>query len=469
MPDPRISPAFMTVNEMSRAIAGGELRCADLVEALLTRIERYDPDLHAFIHRYPEEARAAADAADRARAAGHAVSPWHGIPIALKDLVDIEGRITCGGSKVWAARVSPATATLAQRLIAAGVIVIGKTHTVEFAMGGWGTNRHLGTPRNPWDRKKHRAPGGSSAGSGVAVAAGLAPWAIGTDTGGSVRLPSAWCGLSGLKTTIGRISVFGVLPLSPTLDTPGPMCHTVEDAATLYNLLHGPDPLDPLTQRCPRHDPMPELRGGVGGLRLGRMPEIEREGVEAAVLTAYDTSLELLEDLGARIVDVSLPRRLKELASCTGRIIGAEGYSLVGELVDDMTLPVDDDVRPRIQLGRDMSARDYLLALREREGIKREFAEALTGVDALLTPTTATVAPVVTAIDQGTTPAIFTRVANLLDYCALSVPNGYSGQHLPTALQIICRGYQEALALRIGWAFQNETDWHRKIPPGYES
>ncbi|MDX1433754.1 MAG: amidase, partial [Gammaproteobacteria bacterium] len=317
-------------------------------------------------------------------------------------------------------------------------------------------------------RERHRAPGGSSSGSGVAVAAGLAPWAIGTDTGGSVRLPAAWCGLSGLKTTIGRISVFGVLPLSPTLDTPGPMCRTVEDAAALYSILHGPDPLDPLTLRRGRDDPLPTLRGGVEGLRLARMPEIEREGVQEAVLGAYDESLDVLRELGARIVDVGLPRKFRDLASCTGRIIGAEGYSFVGELVDDETLPVDDDVRPRIQLGRDMTARDYLLTLREREAIKREFASALADVDALLTPTVATVAPVVSDIDQSTTPAGFTRVANLLDYCALSVPNGQSPEGLPTALQVVCRGFDEALALRIGWAFQNVTAWHRRIPPGFE-
>ena len=468
MPDAGMSPVFMPVTEISRAITSGELRCAQLVESFLERIARYDGELHAFIHLYAEQALAAADAADRARRAGQAVGPLHGVPIALKDLIDLEGRITCGGSKVWAARVSAVTATLARRLMAAGVIVIGKTHTVEFAMGGWGTNRHLGTPRNPWDRQQHRAPGGSSSGSGVAVAAGLAPWAIGTDTGGSVRLPAAWCGLSGLKTTIGRISVFGVLPLSPTLDTPGPMCRTVEDAAALYDLLHGPDPLDPLTLRRQRDDPVPELRRGVAGLRLARMPDEEREGVEEAVLAAYDSSLDILRDLGARIVDVSLPRRFRELASCTGRIIGAEGYSFVGDLVDDMALPVDDDVRPRIQIGRDMSARDYLLTLREREEIKREFDAALAGVDALLTPTTAIVAPPVASIDQSTTPAIFTRIANLLDYCALSIPNGRSPEGLPTALQIVCRGYEEALALRIGVAYQGETEWHRATPAGYQ-
>jgi aspartyl-tRNA(Asn)/glutamyl-tRNA(Gln) amidotransferase subunit A len=193
-----MNPAFATVSELSAAFAGRTISPVDVVDALLYRIERIDSTLHAFIDVYAADARLAAEAADRAIRSGHAVGPLHGVPIALKDLVDLEGRVTTGGSKVWAQRVSPVTATLARRLIAAGMIVLGKTHTVEFAMGGWGTNTHMGTPRNPWDPHVHRTPGGSSSGSGVAVAAGLAPAAIGTDTGGSVRLPASWCGIVGL-------------------------------------------------------------------------------------------------------------------------------------------------------------------------------------------------------------------------------------------------------------------------------
>src|SRR5688572_23808287 len=226
-----MDPAFATVTELSTAFQRKTLSPVDVVDALLTRIEHRNPALHAFIDVYAAEARLAAEAADRAIRSGHAVGPLHGVPVALKDLVDLEGRVTTGGSKVWAKRVSPVTATLARRLIGAGMIVLGKTHTVEFAMGGWGTNTHMGTPRNPWDPAVHRTPGGSSSGSGVAVAAGLTPAAIGTDTGGSVRLPASWCGIVGLKVTVGRISTYGVLPLSTTLDTPGPMARSVEDVA----------------------------------------------------------------------------------------------------------------------------------------------------------------------------------------------------------------------------------------------
>jgi aspartyl-tRNA(Asn)/glutamyl-tRNA(Gln) amidotransferase subunit A len=461
------SLAHQSAVQLAQAIASRELRSEELVELLLARIARHDAKLHAFVDVYADDARTAAAAADLAMGAGHAIGPLHGIPVALKDLIDIQGRITTGGSKAWAERVSPVTATLARRLIAAGMIVIGKTHMVEFAMGGWGTNQHMGTPWNPWDPRQHRAPGGSSAGSGVAVAAGMVPWAIGTDTGGSVRLPAGWCGLTGLKTTVGRVSVHGVLPLSPTLDTPGPMCRTVEDAAVLFNIIHGPDPEDPTTLGHGVDDPLPTLDAGVAGLRLARMPDPERDGVQSDVLEAYDASLEVLSSLGARIVDVSLPRPFSDMAAILGKIIGAEGYTLVGELVEDADLPLDDHVRPRILIGKNMSARDYLLALEERSRIKASYREALLDVDALLTPTMATTAPTIESIDQSATPAFFTRVANMLDYCALALPNGIDRNGLPISFQIICRGFDEALALRIGRAYEQATTWHQATPPGF--
>jgi aspartyl-tRNA(Asn)/glutamyl-tRNA(Gln) amidotransferase subunit A len=456
----------LPAHELAAALAAGELSSSALIESLLERIARHDPKLHAFVAVYANEARAAAAAADAARRAGHAVGPLHGIPVVVKDIVDIEGRVTTGGSKVWAERLSPVTATLVRRLIAAGMIVLGKTHTVEFAMGSFGTNRHMGAPWNPWDLEVHRGAGGSSSGTGVAVAARMAPWGVGTDTGGSVRIPSSWCGITGLKTTIGRVSTYGVLPLSTTLDTPGPMARCVEDAALLYSVLQGPDPADPLTLRHAVDDPLSRLRAGVAGLRLARMPAHERAACEPDVIKAYDAALAVLAGLGATIVDVDLPRSFSYMGALVGRIIAAEGYSFVGHLTDDPDLPVDDDVRPRIAPGRGMSAKDYLLALRERETIKREFDSALRGVDALLTPTTPTTAMAVDAIDQKTTAAGMTRPANLLDYCALAVPDGFGPTGLPTSLQIVCRGHDEATALRIGWAFEQATPWHRAMPKG---
>ena len=190
------NPQYLTVHQLSAEVQSGRLSPVELMDSLLDRIAKHDRKLHAFITLYRDEARLAAEAADKAIRAGYSVGPLHGIPIALKDLVEIEGRVTTGGSKVWQDRVSPTTATLVRKAKAAGMIVIGKTHSVEFAMGGWGTNQHMGTPWNPWDPETLRTPGGSSSGSGVAVAARLVPCAIGTDTGGSVRLPASWCGVS---------------------------------------------------------------------------------------------------------------------------------------------------------------------------------------------------------------------------------------------------------------------------------
>jgi aspartyl-tRNA(Asn)/glutamyl-tRNA(Gln) amidotransferase subunit A len=459
-----IDPVWTGVAELSRAFAARTLSPVDVVDALLARIERRRA-LHAFIAVHGAEARLAAEAADRAIRSGHRVGHLHGVPIALKDLVDLEGRVTTGGSKVWLDRVSPTTATLAERLIAAGMIVLGKTHTVEFAMGSFGTNTHLGTPWNPWDLAVARTPGGSSSGSGVAVAAGLAPVAIGTDTGGSVRLPAAWCGIVGLKVTVGRISTHGVLPLSFTLDTPGPMARSVEDVALIFRALNGPDPRDPQTLPWTPLDPLPTLRRGVKGLRLAVMPDEERAGCDAEVLAAYDASVKALTGLGAEVVRVPLPNRFSDYAAGTGRIIGAEGYRFVGHLVDDMTLPVDPHVRPRIQVGKGMSARDYLLTLAQREEHRRAFVAATAEVDGLLTPTTQTPAIPLDEVDQSGTAAGFTRAANYLGLCALAVPNGFTRTGLPTSLQIACHAGREDLALRIGWAFEQGGDGRGRRPP----
>ncbi len=467
MPASNTDPCFLPVHQLAAEIAARRLSPVDVVEAFLARIAAHNEKLHAYIAVYAEDARLAAEAAEKAIRAGHAVGPLHGVPIGLKDLIDLEGRVTTGGTMVWRERRSPATATLARRFFAQGMIVLGKTHTVEFAMGGWGTNQHLGTPWNPWDLAAHRTPGGSSSGSGVAVAAGMAPWAIGTDTGGSVRLPASWCGLSGLKTTIGRVSTHGILPLAPSLDTPGPMARSVEDAALLYSLMQGADPLDRRTLAAPPPaDVMTGLRRGVRGLRLARMPAAERAGCTAEVLAAYDSAVEMLAQLGAEIVEITLPCRFADATDMTGRIIGSEAYQLVGDLVDDPALPIDDAVRPRIQLGRGISARDYLGALAERDALKGRFLAALDGVDALLTPTTQTAAIRVDAVDQTTTPAHFTRLVNLLELCALAVPDGFTATGLPLSLQIVCRPYDEATALRIGRAYQEATDWHQRHPPG---
>ena len=459
------SPAFLTLSALSAAIGSRRLSPVEVVDDCLARIDRLEPRLQAFVSVDRAGARLAAEAADKAIRAGHQVGPLHGIPIAVKDLVEIAGQVATGGSAAWRTRIAGVTATLQRRLTAAGMITLGKTHTVEFAYGGWGTNARMGTPRNPWDDAVHRTPGGSSSGSGVAVGARLAPVAIGTDTGGSVRVPAAWNGITGLKTTIGRISVHGVLPLSPTLDTPGPITRSVEDAAILLELLQGFDPLDPLTRGREPSRPMPTLRRGVRGLRIGRMPAGERAGVDPAVLAAFDASCALLATLGAEVVDLALPFAFAELGAINGRIMSAEAYAKLAEIVDDPAQPIDPAVRPRVQAGASISSRDYLRALEQRERLKSAYAAATEGLDAVLTPTTMTPPIPVAQVDQNATPAMFTRWVNFLDLCALAIPNGATADGLPLSLQIVCRGHDEATALRIGWACQDATDWHTRIPP----
>lgn len=467
MTDTPTDLSLLTAHALAEGIAARTFSPVDVVEAMLARIAAQEPKLRAFTEVYAADARLAAEGADRAIRSGHAVGPLHGVPVALKDLVDLDGRITMGGSAAHRARIARGTATVARRLIAHGMIVLGKTHTVEFAYGGWGTNPHLGTPWNPWDPGTPRTPGGSSSGTGVAVAARMAPWGLGTDTGGSVRLPAAFCGLTGLKVTVGRISTHGIVPLSTTLDTPGPLARTVEDAALLYRAMSGPDPLDPTTRGIAPDDPFPTLKRGVRGLRLARMPAAEREGADGAVLAAYDRALDTLASLGAEIAEIHLPFRFAEIFDLSA-ITNAEAYVTNGALAEDPASPLGDAVRARILAGAKLTAQDYLATIRRREALKRAFAEALEGFDAVLTPTTETAAIPLDSVDEDHLPSRFCRFGNLLDLCGLALPSGFTAGGLPLSLQIVCRGYDEATALRIGQAYQGATDWHLRLPPGIQ-
>ena len=460
-------PVNQTGAELSNLIASGALTSSGAVDAFLSRIALLDGKLHAFVDLYADEARVAAAAADRAIREGRAIGPHHGVPIVLKDLIELEGRVTTGGSAAWRNRRSKMTATVARRLSDHGMIVLGKTHTVEFAMGGWGTNSKMGTPWNPWDQTAPRTPGGSSSGSGVAVASRLSPWAIGTDTGGSVRLPAAFCRVTALKVTQGRISSYGVMPLSPTLDTVGPMARTVEDTALLLSLLQGEDARDRTTWSITNSDAMGALNGGVKGTRLARISPHERKGVDEEILAAYDASLVVLASLGATIVDLYLPFRFADFFPVQAAIMNAEAYALFGDLVEDPSTELDELVRSRILAGRDISAHTYLTALRRRESMGKEMETALLGIDALLTPTTETPAQTLSGLDESHAPSRFTRFVNTLNMCALALPNGYTRSGLPTSLQVVCRSFDESLALRIGAVFESAAPWHRKTPPSF--
>ena len=273
---------FHSLSDLAGRLARGETTSRALVEACLARIDERDGKLHAFVDVYRDDALKLADAADIERGAGATRGPLHGLPVALKDLFEIEGRQTTAGSKSWLGRTSDYTATAVAKLVGAGMIPLGKTHMVEFAFGGWGRNEPMGAPWNPWDMATHRVAGGSSSGSAVAVAAGLVPAAIGSDTGGSVRIPSSLCGLTGLKTTYGLVSLHGAIPLSTNLDTIGPLAHTVEDVALLTDAMAGPDPADRATLAAPHVDfrdvlaRAPDVRGLAIADPLGMETEVNQ-------------------------------------------------------------------------------------------------------------------------------------------------------------------------------------------------
>ncbi len=453
----------MPARRLASLIASGEVTSRQAVEACLARIQAIDTKLHAFVDVWGDEAVAVAEARDRETGAGIALGPLHGVPVALKDLCEVEGRVTTCGSMMWRERVSPLTATIVHRLRAAGAVILGKTHMVEFAFGGWGTNAPMGTPWNPWDLAVHRVPGGSSSGSAVAVAAGMAPLAIGSDTGGSVRIPAAMCGLVGLKVTVGRISNHGILPLSDTLDTIGPLTRSVVDAAVMFAVLHGPDPADTATHNLPVVDPLTGIEAGVAGLRLGVLSDAERDGVDAEVLAAYDEACRALEREGATLAEVMLPESFPACLEQTGRIIAAEAYAVHRDWIHDDALPFDPNVRARVLGGRDITAADYILILRQRREVQRRIATALQDFAALLTPTAPQAAIPLAEVDETAVPlSRFTRAVNYLDMCGLAVPCGLSSTGLPLSLQIIGHAFDEARVLRIGRAYERISGWEQR-------
>jgi aspartyl-tRNA(Asn)/glutamyl-tRNA(Gln) amidotransferase subunit A len=459
---------YLPLTELSRRLAGGEISSRDIVGACLDRIAALDGRLHAFVEVYRDGALDCAQAADLERKAGMVRGPLHGLPIALKDLLHIEGRVTTAGSKTWQGRAATETATAVERLVAAGMIPLGKTHMVEFAFGGWGRNEPMGAPWNPWDTRTHRVAGGSSSGSAVAVAAGLAPAAIGSDTGGSIRIPSALCGLTGLKPTYGTISLAGVVPLATTLDSLGPLARTVEDAALLTAAMAGPDPRDAATLAVPRLDLTAVLAGApdARGMRItalatdqlppDTMPDVAR---------AQQQAIAVLRDLGALVDEARVPVDFEDLMVRNGRIIATEAWALHRAYIEDPKLHIDPWVRKRTVGGKAISAADYIDELALRKRTAAAFAGWMRGRDALLTPTLPITATALVEVDEVATPlATFTRVANYLGICGLSLPAGLSADGLPVAVQLLAAPFAEATLVRAGRAFQQATDWHLRRP-----
>jgi len=390
----------------------------------------------------------------------------HGLPIGLKDLCDISGRVGTIGSRMWAARVAETTSATVERLLAAGMIPLGKLHMVEFAFGGWGTNPLMGTPWNPWDLDRHRVPGGSSSGTAVAVAAGMAPIGIGSDTGGSVRIPSAFNGLVGLKVTFGRISLHGTGLLSWTLDTIGPLGRSVDDCAELLRALVAADERDPATLAQPALDLPARLDAAATRLRRIALPDADQlpPFMHPAVLAAWRDAARRLERLGAQIVPVRLPEWYFERSKPAGTIIASEAYALHRAHIEDMTQPIGPAVRERVRNARNLAPGEYAETLRVMFERRRAFDEWFGHFDALLLPTVALPAPRLEEIEEASPiPGYLTRPANYLGLCALAVPAGLDDR-LPLSVQIIGRPFAERTILEIGKAYQEDSGYHRLRP-----
>jgi len=463
---------FLSIAELARAYRSGSLSPLEVTENLLARIEALEGSLNAFRLVCRERALAAAKAAETALAAGQDLSPLQGIPFAVKDLFDVRGMPTSAGSRLRESGRADRDATAVNKLLRAGMVLLGKTNTVQFAYGGVGINHDHGTPHNPWSRT-HHAPGGSSSGSAVAVAAGLAPLALGTDTGGSVRIPSSFCGLTGLKTTVGRVSRAGVYPLSWTLDSVGPLVRTAEDAALVLEALQGQDLADETTLGVIPQDPLSGLDQGVKGLKLAFAESVFWEGVDPEVAGAVREAGRVLRDLGAGLESIGFPVAQKVMESkVQALVLSAEAYKVNRVLVEESYDRLDPVIAPRLLLGKEVTVSQYLEAKEEMMRLREEAGRLMTGVDALLVPTTIRPAPEVAQADRDRetyTAANLaslqnTSVGNSLGLCGLSLPCGFTSQGLPVGLMIYGRPFQEGMILRIGRAFQEATGWHQRRP-----
>lgn len=460
-----------TITEMAERIRKGQVSPVDVTSAHLARIERLNGSMKAYLAVLPERAMAAARRAETEIRNGRYRGPLHGVPVAVKDLYAIEGeRMTCG-STILSEHVADRHATVNQRLENAGAVLLGTLNMHEFAWGGTSINPHYGTPRNPWDGD--RIPGGSSGGSGAATGACLAMGTLGSDTGGSIRIPASLSGVVGLKPTYGRVSRYGVYPLCWSLDHPGPLTRSVADAALMTQAIAGHDPNDPVTSRLPVPDYARQLTGEVRGLRVGVPRALFFDQIDPQVAAAVETAITELGGLGVDCVDVDLPL-MRHVPAASLTLMVVEAYAVHESLLRSHSQAYGSDVRLRLALGATVTAAQYLKAQRFRSLLIREVSEVLQSVDALITPTTLMTAarvdePVVRIGGEelvvAANVARFTRAFNMTGSPALSLPCGFDDRGLPIGLQIVGRPFDEATVLRLGHAYEQHTPWHQRVPP----
>ena len=456
---------WLSVAEAAQLIAARKLSPVEFTEASLRRIEQLEGRLNAFITVDGDAAMTAASEAADEIAKGGAHGPLHGIPIALKDIFGVAGVRMTAGSKILSENVASEDAEATARLKAAGAVVLGKLNLHEFAFGATGVNPHYGAARNPWDLE--RITGGSSSGSGASVAAGECAAALGTDTGGSIRIPASLCGIVGLKPTYGRVSKRGVLPLSWSLDHVGPMTRTVEDAAIVLQAIAGRDADDASTVGEPVPDYMQMLRQGVQGLRIGIPKEFFFENLHPEVESAVRSAIGLLGEVGADLTEVDVPL-ISEIPGGVTAIMLPEALAYHQKWMSERPDDYGDDVRYRLELGATFLAVHYVQAQRFREmAVAAWREEVFPKVDLIVTPTTPiTARPIEEGDLQVTFNLIrFTNPLNFLGVPAISIPCGFTGEGLPVGLQLVGRWWDEASVLRAAYAYEQATDWHERRAP----
>ena len=445
-----------SIADTAAAVASGEVSAVELTDATLTRIHAIYPSLNAFVTVLPDLAMEQARQVEAHVRAGRDPGPLAGVPMAIKDLADIATvQTTSGGHRLFH-HTPDATAPVVQRLVDAGAVIVGKTGLHEFAYGVTNVNPHFGPVKNPWDPS--RIPGGSSGGSAAALAAGLVPAALGTDTGGSIRIPASLCGVVGLKPTYGTVPVERLTPLSWTLDHAGPMTRTVRDAATVFAVMAG-------------REPLPAGSVDAGGIRIGVPRPFFWERLEADVATLAEASLAVLKDQGATLQDVEVP--YAELAgSAVMIIISVEATAVHTTRLRLARARFGEDVRVRLERGFFVPAVDYLQALGAREFLRHFFTRSLALVDVLVMPTTPSAALLIEGEESQSERSLamsmqltrLTNPFNLTGLPALSVPCGFTPDGLPVGLQIVGRPHDEATVLRVGEVYQEATAWHLRRP-----
>lgn len=457
---------YMSAAEAGRKIAAKELSSSELTEALLARTEAIDGKLNAYIRLLSDTARSMAKEADAAVASGDVKGPLHGVPVALKDIIDLEGVHTTAHSKLLLDNVAKSDAFVTARLKDAGCVITGKLATHEFAIGGPAFDLPFPPARNPWNPEHH--PGGSSSGAGTSVAAGMVPAALGSDTGGSVRNPASCCGIVGIKPTYGRVSRMGVVPLSFSLDNVGPLTRTVEDNALMLGAIAGFDPKDPASDSRPVPDYTADLKKGVKGLKIGLIRHFYNEDLIAdeEMAASIEATAKLLESMGAEVREIRLPP-LSQYAACNRVILLSEAYAIHQK--DLQTRPGDYSAttRRRILPGAFMSGADYVNALRMREKLVAAFNDAMQGLDAAVTASS--MEPPVNMANMQEVERTYARQArapfNLIGNPAIAIPTGLHSNGLPLALQIVGRAFDEAMCFRVAWAVEQELNVGLQRPP----